>query len=55
MKKLSEWSDNELSNLFKNSTYIITKNKPQKSEAIKKIEIFKGNLKDSDISFITKD
>ena len=38
MKKLSEWSDNELSNLFKNATDIISKNKPQKSEAIKKIE-----------------
>ena len=38
MKKLSEWSDNELSNLFKNATDIIAKNKPQKSEAIKKIE-----------------
>ena len=38
MRKLSEWSDNELSNLFKNATDIITKNKPQKSEAIKKIE-----------------
>ena len=38
MKKLSEWSDNDLSNLFKNATDIISKNKPQKSEAIKKIE-----------------
>ena len=36
MKKLSDWSDNELSNLFKNATDIISKNKPQKSEAIKK-------------------
>ena len=41
MKKLSEWSDNELSNLFKNATDIILKNKPQKNEAIKKIEEIK--------------
>ena len=41
MKKLSEWSDNELSNLFKNATDIIIKNKPQKNEAVKKIEEIK--------------
>ena len=34
MKKLSEWSDNELSNLFKNATDIISKNKPQISSLL---------------------
>ena len=41
MKKLSEYNDNELSQLFKNATDIITNNKPQKNEAIKKIEEIK--------------
>ena len=37
MKELSDYTDEELANLFKNAFEIITKNKPLKNEAEKKI------------------
>ena len=41
MKRISDFTDTELSNLFNNAKDIIANNKPQKGDAIKKIDEIK--------------
>ena len=52
---IDEFLNNLKSKKISKSNIFSEKDQKELIEAIKKIEIFKGNLKDSDISFITKD